>query len=91
MSDSELTLTGSWFTLERWISDAPFRSAHPPGQSDYDVASSPDAKEILEKHWDTWITNDDWNWLADHGVNTVRIPVRGDLKCGLCARTQTSD
>ncbi|KAI0760713.1 glycoside hydrolase [Fomes fomentarius] len=34
-----------------------------------------DAKEILEHHWDTWITEQDWQWLADKGINTVRIPI----------------
>jgi glucan 1,3-beta-glucosidase len=66
---------GSWFTLERWISESPFQSAQHPGQSDFDVASGPGAKQVLEKHWDTWITDVDWAWLSDHGINTVRIPV----------------
>jgi len=33
------------------------------------------AKHILEKHWDTWITEEDWAWMAERGINTVRIPV----------------
>ncbi|KAH8108792.1 glycoside hydrolase [Phellopilus nigrolimitatus] len=73
---------GSWFTLERWISDAPFRQAQHPSQSDYDVAKGPNAKEILEKHWETWITEDDWMWLSEHGINTVRIPIGFYHVCG---------
>lgn len=67
---------GSWFTLERWICGAPFRQAQQPAQSDYDVARGSGAKEILEHHWDTWIVEEDWKWLSEHGINTVRIPVR---------------
>ncbi|KZT07056.1 glycoside hydrolase family 5 protein [Laetiporus sulphureus 93-53] len=67
---------GSWFVLERWIADSPFRCAASPAQSDLDVARGSNAKEILEQHWDTWITEDDWKWIADKGINTVRIPVR---------------
>lgn len=68
--------TGSWFVLERWIAETPFAQAAPPGQSDLDVAKGSHAKEILERHWDTWITNQDFEWLAARGINAVRIPVR---------------
>lgn len=39
------------------------------------MARGPNAKQTLENHWDTWITDADWVWLAQHGINTVRIPV----------------
>lgn len=68
--------TGCWFVLERWIADTPFAQAAPPGQSDLDVAKGSHAKEILERHWDSWITKQDFEWLAARGINAVRIPVR---------------
>lgn len=72
-----LTLfVGSWFTLERWIASGPFANALGPGQADLHVAQGRNAREILEHHWDMWITDSDWQWLAQHGFNTVRIPVR---------------
>jgi glucan 1,3-beta-glucosidase len=72
-----LTLfVGSWFTLERWIAPGPFANAAGPGQADLHVAQGSNAREILEQHWDTWITDSDWQWLAQRGFNTVRIPVR---------------
>ena len=70
-----LTNAGSWFVLERWITDSPFQHAFQPAQSDLDVARSTNAKHILERHWDTWITEEDWLWISEHGINTVRIPV----------------
>ncbi|TFK51862.1 glycoside hydrolase [Heliocybe sulcata] len=73
---------GSWFVLERWIIESPFRSAAAPGQSDLDVARGQDAKQVLEHHWDTWITRADWEWLAQHGINTVRIPIGYYHICG---------
>ncbi|KAI0779222.1 glycoside hydrolase [Irpex lacteus] len=73
---------GSWFVLERWISEAPFRSAVGPAQSDLDVPRGPDAQQILEQHWDTWITERDWTWIADKGLNSVRIPVGYYHICG---------
>jgi len=61
--------------LERWIADRPFREACGPGQSDLDVARGTHAREILQDHWRNWIVESDWAWLAQTGINTVRIPV----------------
>ncbi|KAF9556543.1 glycoside hydrolase [Agrocybe pediades] len=73
---------GSWFVLERWISDTPFRNAKAPAQSDLDVAHGSNAQEILEQHWDTWIQESDWDWIARHGINSVRIPIGYYHLCG---------
>jgi hypothetical protein len=61
--------------LESWIADRPFREAHPPAQSDLDVARGTHAREILQDHWRNWIVESDWAWLAETGINAVRIPV----------------
>ncbi len=53
----------------------PFRSARDPKLSDLDVAKGKNALDILTEHWDTYMTESDWIWLADHGINAVRIPV----------------
>ncbi|KAI0947671.1 hypothetical protein AcW1_009372 [Taiwanofungus camphoratus] len=73
---------GSWFVLERWIAETPFRFADGPAQSDLDIARGPHAKEVLEQHWDTWITEQDWTWIAERGINTVRIPIGYYHICG---------
>ncbi|KAG2105815.1 glycoside hydrolase family 5 protein [Suillus discolor] len=66
---------GSWFVLERWVSGSPFQGAAGSGQSDLDVAKGLHAKQVLEHHWDSWITSSDFEWLAARGINTVRIPI----------------
>ncbi|KAJ3508976.1 hypothetical protein NLJ89_g5465 [Agrocybe chaxingu] len=43
------------------------------GQSDLDVARGRNAKDILENHWDTWIGEDDWKWIADRGINSFML------------------
>ncbi|KAF6759573.1 cytoplasmic protein [Ephemerocybe angulata] len=73
---------GSWFVLERWITDTPFRQAAQPASSDLDIAKGSNAKAILEKHWDTWVTTKEWNWLASVGINSVRIPLGYYHLCG---------
>ncbi|KAJ7886014.1 glycoside hydrolase superfamily [Mycena leptocephala] len=74
---------GSWFVLERWITDAPFRSAAPPAQSDLDVARGQNARAVLEAHYDDWITETDWAWISERGLNTVRIPIGYYHLCGV--------
>lgn len=33
------------------------------------------AKDILKKHWDAWVTFEDFQRIKDAGFNTVRIPI----------------
>ncbi|KAF8196914.1 glycoside hydrolase [Mycena galopus ATCC 62051] len=73
---------GSWFVLERWITDAPFGHAAPPAKSDLDVARGGNARSILEAHYDSWITEADFAWISDRGLNTVRIPIGYYHLCG---------
>ncbi|PPQ71288.1 hypothetical protein CVT26_011938 [Gymnopilus dilepis] len=75
---------GSWFVLERWITDQPFNDAHAvqPAQSDLDVAKGSKAKEALERHWDTWIRDEDWSYMSQRGINAVRIPIGYYHICG---------
>lgn len=61
--------------LERWIADHPFRSAQHPASSDLDVARGDNAQQIFEEHWTNWIREEDWAWIVEQGINTVRIPV----------------
>jgi hypothetical protein len=46
----------------------------------HDIARSPNAKQALEKQWDTWIGDEDWKWIVEHGFNAVRLPVCPKLK-----------
>ncbi|KAJ7623644.1 glycoside hydrolase [Roridomyces roridus] len=76
---------GSWFVLERWITDRPFRHAAPPAKSDLDVANGRDAASILNEHYASWITDLDFAWLASRGFTTVRIPIGYYHLCGVDA------
>ena len=55
-----------------------FSQASDPKGSEIDVLRGlgPEkARKALENHWDNFINEGDWRWMASHGVNTVRIPV----------------
>lgn len=34
-----------------------------------------DAADILKKHWDSWVTLEDFKKIQGYGFNTVRIPI----------------
>lgn len=67
---------GGWLVLEKWIKPSLFASE--PARDEYTLCQSlgkEKAAALLKKHRETWITADDFKWLAAHGVNAVRLPV----------------
>lgn len=69
---------GSWFSLEAWLTPSLFQKARDPKASELDVVAGMDpneARAMLENHWDNFINDGDLQWMVDHGINTVRIPV----------------
>lgn len=56
-----------------------FVCAAGPQLSEIDIAngwgSTDGARQILEQHWDTFINQSDFQYLASIGINTVRLPI----------------
>lgn len=72
---------GGLFVLEKWISGESFYP-NASGTSELDAvkaftkANGKDkAREMWENHWKTWISDEDWKWMQDHGVTAVRAPI----------------
>lgn len=34
-----------------------------------------EAARRVKRHREKWVTEEDFEWMAEHGVNTVRLPV----------------
>lgn len=79
---------GSMFVLEKWISPHMFPEDGEGGDggrtSELDAvaqamkASKNDSKAVqnkFEAHWHEWITDDDWSWMKEMGVTSVRVPI----------------
>ncbi|KJA20294.1 glycoside hydrolase family 5 protein [Hypholoma sublateritium FD-334 SS-4] len=70
---------GSWFVHEKWMTPSVFKCAAGAQASELDIASGwgsvAGAQAVLERHWDTFITESDFNYLASIGINTVRLPI----------------
>ncbi|KAF8162882.1 glycoside hydrolase family 5 protein [Crassisporium funariophilum] len=56
-----------------------FKCASGSQQAEIDIAygygSVESARAVLERHWDTFIDESDFQYLASIGINTVRLPI----------------
>ncbi|KAA8916381.1 hypothetical protein TRICI_001469 [Trichomonascus ciferrii] len=70
---------GGWFVIEPFISPSLFEAFGDNGPLDEytytQQLGKDEAKKRLEKHWSTWITENDIRQIAEWGFNHVRIPV----------------
>ncbi|KAI0093534.1 glycoside hydrolase [Irpex rosettiformis] len=70
---------GSWFVHEAWMTPSLFTCAADNQISEVDIAhgwqSVEGARSVLERHWDTFITEEDFGYLESIGINTVRLPI----------------
>lgn len=71
------------FVQEQWMEPSLYACAASPGQAEIDILNGfgsskngvGNATAWMEKHWDTWIDEDDFKQMAAKGINTVRIPI----------------
>eukprot|EP01080_Neovahlkampfia_damariscottae_P006206 gene6206-10212_t len=70
---------GGWFILEPWITPSLFENQTTSNFVDEftfcEQLGHSKAKIILEKHWNTWVTQKEIVKLSTYGINHVRIPV----------------
>jgi glucan 1,3-beta-glucosidase len=65
---------GGWLVLEKWMTPSLFEGLGATDETSWCVELGDEAPRRLRAHWDSWITREDFSWLAAHGINTVRIP-----------------
>lgn len=66
---------GGWLVLEKWMTPSVFEGLDATDETTWCVELGVQAKARLQHHWNTFITRDDFAWLAEVGINAVRIPV----------------
>ncbi|KAI0077909.1 glycoside hydrolase family 5 protein [Panus rudis PR-1116 ss-1] len=70
---------GGWFVLEPWITPSIFQNTNNTGIVDEftmgQMLDSDTVSDILENHWKTWITEDDFIAIKNAGLNHVRIQI----------------
>lgn len=67
---------GNWLVLEKWMSPELFAGVEAEDETDL-CAKLPRAELMrrLKEHRDTYITLEDFKWIAARGVNVIRLPV----------------
>jgi glucan 1,3-beta-glucosidase len=73
---------GGWLVLEPYITPSLFEafggddSTKPIDEYHFcQRYGKEQAQQVLENHWSTWITEDDFEEMAQYGLNFVRIPI----------------
>jgi glucan 1,3-beta-glucosidase len=66
---------GGWLVLEKWMTPSVFEGLNATDETTYCVELGGAAETRLKQHWNTFITRDDFAWLANVGINAVRIPL----------------
>jgi glucan 1,3-beta-glucosidase len=66
---------GGWLVLEKWMTPSLFEGLQAVDETSFCVELGARAEPILKRHWETFITREDFAWLAKTGINAVRIPV----------------
>ena len=66
---------GGWLVLEKWITPSLFKGLKATDETSYCAELGPRAEHALKSHWNSFITKADFAWLAEKGINAVRIPV----------------
>jgi glucan 1,3-beta-glucosidase len=64
---------GGWLVLEKWMTPSLFKGTK--AVDEYTLMQTPGAREKIEQHRKTFITESDFEWLKRSGINAVRIPV----------------
>jgi glucan 1,3-beta-glucosidase len=66
---------GGWLVLEKWMTPSLFEGLNAVDETTYCVELGGAAETRLKHHWQSFITRDDFAWLAGIGINAVRIPI----------------
>ena len=67
---------GGWLALEKWISPEVYAGVQ--ADDEYTLCQTlgkDKATARLKQHRETWVTADDFKWIASHGLNSVRLPI----------------
>jgi len=66
---------GGWLVLEKWMTPSLFAGLAATDETTWCAELGTEAAPRLRRHWNSFITRDDFAWLAGVGINAVRIPL----------------
>ena len=66
---------GGRLVLEEWMTPSLFGGLSATDETTWCVALGRAARERLRTHWEPFITREDFVWLAEVGIDAVRVPL----------------
>ncbi len=66
---------GGWLVLEKWITPSLFKGTNAKDEYTFCEQASTQQLQRLKQFRDTFITKQDFEWLAAQGIEAVRLPV----------------
>jgi glucan 1,3-beta-glucosidase len=66
---------GAWLVLEKWMVPDVYRDTEADDEYDLCLALGEQAGSRLQEHRETFITQDDFRWIRNCGLNAIRLPV----------------
>jgi glucan 1,3-beta-glucosidase len=66
---------GGWLVLESWMVPEPYRGTNASDEYSLCLSLGSQARERLDRHRETFITAEDFQWIRKCGLNAVRLPV----------------
>lgn len=66
---------GGWLVLEKWMTPELYKGYNAEDEYHLLKEMGSNAQSVIKKHRDTFIVEDDFKWLSNVGINTIRIPI----------------
>ena len=66
---------GGWFVLESWIKPSLFEGLEDCFDETCFMKKANQSRQKLKKHYETFITEEDFKYLSSIGVKHVRLPI----------------
>lgn len=64
---------GGWLLVERWMTPSLFKDTD--AEDEYSLMQTKVGAARIEKHRKSFITEEDWKWLANNDITHIRLPV----------------
>lgn len=64
---------GGWLLLEKWMTPDVFRDSS--AEDEYTLSQSASGREAIKRHHASFIQESDFQWMQQHGVEAIRLPV----------------
>lgn len=75
MVDMRAVNLGGWLVLEKWMTPSLFDGTDAPDEYNLLLQLGDKRFDIMKEHRDTYMKEEDFKWISDYGIDTVRIPV----------------